>query len=97
MGATVQTRFFRNVFMMDDLPVFGYPMKPTEICFREEWRVENCRSRVMREPLPKEFVMDAWNASVGYSLDKSRTHWACREIQISIEDPKYRGKCVRHY
>jgi hypothetical protein len=23
IGATVQTRFFRNVLMMDDLPVFG--------------------------------------------------------------------------
>ena len=45
--------------MMDDLPVFGYPMKPTEICFRFECREENCRSNVIKEPLPKEFVNDA--------------------------------------
>ena len=40
-------------------------MKPTEICLRSEWREENCRRSWMREPLPKEFVMEAWNARVG--------------------------------
>ena len=65
IGATVHTFFFRNVLMIEDLPVLGYPMKPTEICFRSEWRDENWRRREIREPLPKELVMDAWNASVG--------------------------------
>jgi len=51
--------------MMDDLPVLGYPMKPTEICLRFECRVENWRRRVMSEPLPKELVREAWKASVG--------------------------------
>ena len=40
-------------------------MKPTDICLRFEWREENCRRRAMREPLPKEFVMEAWKARVG--------------------------------
>lgn len=57
MGATVHTFFRRSVLMMDDLPVFGYPIKPTEICFREACSEENCRSSCIREPLPKEFVI----------------------------------------
>lgn len=52
--------------MMDDLPVFGYPIKPIEICLRFECRVENCRRRVIRDPLPNEFVSEAWKARVGY-------------------------------
>ena len=51
--------------MMDDLPVLGYPMNPTEICFLEAFRVENWRRRVIKLPLPKEFVMEAWKARVG--------------------------------
>lgn len=43
--------------MIDDFPVFGYPMKPTLICLRSECREENWRSSAMSEPLPKEFVM----------------------------------------
>jgi len=63
--------------MMEDLPVLGYPMNPTEICFLLEWREENWRRRVMREPLPKEFVSEAWKASVGYSDESCFTHRAC--------------------
>lgn len=51
--------------MMDDFPVLGYPMKPTETCFLSEWREENCRRSWIREPFPKEFVMEAWKARVG--------------------------------
>lgn len=51
--------------MIEDFPVLGYPMNPTEICFLSEWREENWRRSEMREPLPKEFVIDAWNARVG--------------------------------
>ena len=36
-----------------------------EICFRFEWRDENWRRRAIKEPLPNEFVMDAWKARVG--------------------------------
>lgn len=61
----MQTFFFRSVLMIDDLPVFGYPIKPTEICFLSEWRDENWRRSEMRDPFPKEFVIDAWNARVG--------------------------------
>lgn len=45
--------------MMEDLPVFGYPMKPTDICLRSEWSVENWRRSAINEPFPNEFVMDA--------------------------------------
>ena len=61
----MQTFFFRSVLIIDDLPVLGYPMKPTDTCLRSEWREENCRSSWMSEPFPKEFVMEAWKASVG--------------------------------
>jgi hypothetical protein len=30
----------------------------------------------MREPLPKEFVIEAWKARVGYSADSVLTHVA---------------------
>jgi hypothetical protein len=44
---------------MEDFPVLGYPINPTEICFRFECNEENCRRRVMRDPLPNEFVREA--------------------------------------
>jgi hypothetical protein len=59
MGATVATFFFLSVLIMDDFPVFGYPIRPTEICLRAECSVENCRNNVIKEPFPKEFVIDA--------------------------------------
>ena len=68
--------------MMDDFPVLGYPMNPTEICFRFECSEENCRNKVINEPLPKEFVNDAWNANVGYSEDNCFTHFACNQLLI---------------
>lgn len=64
--------------MMDDFPVLGYPMNPTEICFRLECNEENCRNNVIKDPFPNEFVNDAWNASVGYSADNCFTHLACK-------------------
>ena len=63
--------------MMEDLPVLGYPMKPTEICLRLECRLENCRRSEMKVPLPKELVRLAWKARVGYSWERSLTHFAC--------------------
>lgn len=51
-------------------------MKPTEICLREAWREENWRRREMRVPLPKELVRLAWKARVGYSRERSLTHFA---------------------
>jgi len=51
-------------------------MKPAEICLRLEWRVLNWRSRAMSEPLPKEFVSDAWKARVGYSVESDLTQAA---------------------
>ena len=35
----------------------------------------------MSEPLPKELLIDAWNARVGYSLERCRTH-AAYECQL---------------
>jgi len=51
--------------MIEDFPVLGYPINPTEICLRSEWREENCRRSDIRDPLPNEFVIEAWKASVG--------------------------------
>lgn len=59
--------------MIEDFPVFGYPMNPTWICFRSECSEENCLRSWIKDPLPKELLMEAWNASVGYSLDRCRT------------------------
>lgn len=77
IGAVLHTGFFRNVLIMDDLPELGYPMKPAEICLRSAWRMANWRRRAMSEPLPKEFVMLAWKARVGYSSDNNFTQVAC--------------------
>jgi len=79
MGAVAQTFFLRKVLMMDDLPVLGYPMKPTEICLRLACRAENWRSREIRVPLPKECVRLAWKARVGWSRERILTHFACEE------------------
>ena len=76
MGAVLHTFFLRRVFMMEDFPVLGYPINPTEICFLFECKEENCRSKVIKDPLPNEFVKDAWNANVGYSVDNCFTHFA---------------------
>jgi len=59
IGAVLQTTFLRKVFMIEDLPVLGYPIKPTETCFRFEWSIANGRNSAIRDPLPKEFVSDA--------------------------------------
>jgi hypothetical protein len=61
----VQTFLFRNVLIIDDFPVLGYPIKPTDTCFRSECRDENCRRRAMSEPFPNELVIEAWKARVG--------------------------------
>lgn len=70
IGATLQTFFFRNVLIMEDLPTLGYPINPTEICLRSECNDENCRNKLIKLPLPKELVIEAWNAIVGYDFDK---------------------------
>ena len=66
IGATLQTLPFLSVFMTLLLPTLGYPIKPTDICFLSECSCENCRSSWIRDPLPKEWFGDAWNAKVGY-------------------------------
>lgn len=72
----MHTFFFLRVLMMLDLPTFGYPMKPTEICFLSEWRTENWRSSWMSEPLPNELLIEAWNAIVGADSDRCLTQRA---------------------
>src|SRR5690349_9897422 len=78
-GATVHTFFWRTVLIMELFPVFGYPMNPTEICFLSAWSLLNWRSNWIKEPLPKELLMLAWKARVGYSLERTFTHLACKE------------------
>lgn len=41
IGATVHTFFLRKVLIIEDFPVLGYPIRPTEICFRSECKAEN--------------------------------------------------------
>jgi len=66
---------------MEDLPVLGYPMKPTEICLRDECRAENWRRSEIRDPFPNELLIEAWNARVGYSLPRRRTQLALIQSQ----------------
>jgi hypothetical protein len=61
----VQTFFFLSVLMILLFPTFGYPIRPTEICFLSEWRTENCRKSWIKDPFPNELLMDAWKAMVG--------------------------------
>ena len=55
----------------------------------------------MNDPFPKEFVIDAWKAKVGYSLDNSLTQDACIQLVIA-EDCSHksilrRRVCMKHY
>ena len=49
-------------------------MNPTETFCLSARRRENCRNSESSAPLPKGFVTDAWNASVGYSRDSACSH-----------------------
>lgn len=53
-GATRQTLPLLSVLITLLFPTFGYPTKPTEICFLSECSCENCLSSCMSEPFPKE-------------------------------------------
>ena len=55
----MQTFFFLSVLMILLFPTFGYPIRPTEICFLSEWRTENCRKSWIKDPFPNELLMDA--------------------------------------
>lgn len=61
---------------MDDFPVLGYPINPTDTCLRSECRAENWRRSWIKDPLPNELLMEAWKARVGWSLDNARTQAA---------------------
>lgn len=54
-----------RVLIIDDLPVLGYPIRPTETCFLSEWSFENCRRRLINDPLPKGLFIEARKAAVG--------------------------------
>lgn len=48
----------------------------------------------MREPLPKEFVIEAWKASVGRSFDKNLTQDAFdmlvfNDLKCEHKEPKF--------
>ena len=40
-GAALQTIFFFKVLITEDFPTFGYPIKPTDICFFSLCNCEN--------------------------------------------------------
>ena len=48
----------------------------------------------MSEPLPKEFVMEAWKARVGYSRERSLTQRAYIKVSNRI-DVEFRKRCVQ--
>lgn len=41
-------------------------------------------SKAIIEPFPKEFVIEAWKASVGYSLERWRTHEAYMNSPLAL-------------
>lgn len=56
---------------------------PMEISFRSlAWSVENCLRRLIKDPFPKDLLMEAWNARQGCSLDSNRTQAACFAVSI---------------
>jgi len=65
----------------------------------------NWRNNAMREPLPKEFVIEAWKARVGYSRERSLTHVAyltsispmSYDVLFSHQAGYDIMKCVSHY
>ena len=69
-------------------------MKPTEICFLSEWRTENWRRSWIREPLPKELLMEAWKAMVGAERERCLTHRAC-ERQHACRLPDTGARTMR--
>lgn len=102
MGATVHTFFFFRVLMILDFPTFGYPIKPTDICFLSEWRTENCRSSWIKAPFPKELLIDACIAIVGADRERCLTHRAydqlpyrkygcARKVEMSGHQPRDQG------
>ncbi len=82
IGATLHTFFFLNALMTELLPVFGYPINPTLICFRSLCSLPNCRKSWMRAPLPNGFVRLAWNAKVGCSWDKIAIHFCFKLYRL---------------
>mmetsp|Transcript_8104 Transcript_8104/g.23309 ORF Transcript_8104/g.23309 Transcript_8104/m.23309 type:complete len:207 (-) Transcript_8104:219-839(-) len=74
MGATLQLFLEMRVLMTLDFPTLGYPTTPTLICFLSSWSFPNCRNMLIKAPLPKACVNDAWNAIVGLSFANSPIH-----------------------
>jgi hypothetical protein len=56
--------------MTDDLPTFGYPTNPTEMACLSDLNLESWRRSERSAPFPKGFVIDAWKARTGNSLDR---------------------------
>lgn len=56
IGADLQTALLLSELMTELLPVFGYPMNPTEMFFLSLWKLSNCLKVWISEPLPNGFV-----------------------------------------
>ena len=82
-----------------------YPIMPMEISFLSlAWRVENCRRRLIKDPFPKDLLMEAWNARQGCSFDSNRTQAAYLPLVRGKYQPaikaitkKERKKCMNQY
>ena len=83
IGALLQTFFYFKELIMEDFPTFGYPMKPTLMCFLSLCKLSNYLSRLIKDPFPKGLFKEAWYASVGYSLLRYLSHLVYK-IQMEI-------------
>uniref|UniRef100_A0A2M4B1M3 Putative secreted protein n=1 Tax=Anopheles triannulatus TaxID=58253 RepID=A0A2M4B1M3_9DIPT len=94
IGATLHTFLLRNALITDDLPTFGYPMKPTLICFLSTCSLPICRSRLMSAPFPNGCVREAWNAIVGYSLLSIATQRCVTQIGTRSTLFRMKNRCL---
>ena len=95
IGATFTTFFAFSVLMMELLPTFGYPINPTEICFLSTCSLPNWRRMLISGPLPKELVMEAWKARVGYSALSMATHFFVTHVGTRSHLFRMKTRCLK--
>lgn len=69
-----RTFLARSVLITALLPTLGYPKNPTQMYCLSDRSLASYLSSEISAPLPNGLVMDAWNANVGYVLDKTCNH-----------------------
>src|SRR5581483_10845057 len=69
-------------------------MNPMLICFLSECNLENCLKRLMSAPFPNGFLIEAWNAIVGYSADNTDTHFWVTQVGTKSHLLSTNTKCL---